>query len=185
MTIRTLLFSVLLVLPALAYAQEPAQTFQGLQSSIHPGDIVRLHGTDGNTVKGTVESLTSSSLKLKVNSASREFREPQAREIQVRYNDSVKNGLTIGAVIGGISGAVIGAIVSDAFCDGCGNAQASGALAFGLLGTGIGAGTGGLSDYLKKGYKPVFKAQKVAGNGFSVSPVVSQNRKAVALAFRF
>jgi len=179
------LLSLLLFAPPLARAQEPAHTLQELQSRIDQGDTVRLDGADSEQIEGTVLSVTSSALKLKVNGVSREFQEPQIREIKAKYSDPIGNGLKWGAIIGGVSGAVVGAIISDAFCDGCGNAHGSGALAFGLLGTGIGVGVGGLGDYLKKGYTPVFQAQKVAGKGFGVSPLLSKKTKGVAVAFRF
>ena len=178
-------FSLLLLAPALAVAQEPSPTLQALQSNVHQGEPVRLYGVDGSKIQGTIETISSSSLKLKVKGVSREFQESQIREIQVQYRDPIWNGVKWGVVIGGISGAVVGAIVSDAFCDGCGDSHASGALAFGLLGAGIGAGTGATSDYLRKGYTPVFKGQKVAEKGFNVSPIVSKSTKGVAVAFRF
>ena len=179
------LLSLLLFMPALAGAQEPSPTLQALQSSVHQGDTVRLYGADGNKIQGTIDTITNSSLKLKVKGVSREFQESQIQEIQLKYRDPVWNGVKWGVIIGGISGAVVGAIVSDAFCDGCGDAQAAGALAFGLLGAGIGAGTGATSDYLRKGYKPVYKAQRVAVEGFRVSPLLTKRTKGVSVAFRF
>jgi hypothetical protein len=181
----TVVLSLALFAPALAGAQEPATNLKDLQSSLDAGNTVRLIEPDGTRVQGHVIDVTSSALKLKVKGVSREFQEPQIREINLKYHDPVWNGVSWGLVIGGTSGAVIGAIASGAFCDGCANGVAKSVVAFGLMGAGIGAGTGGLSDFLRNGYIPVYKAPKTVDKEFGVSPLLSKKTKGVAVAFRF
>jgi|RhiMethySRZTD1v2_1073278.scaffolds.fasta_scaffold1228534_2 hypothetical protein len=179
------LFALIVLTPSYARGQEPAHTLQALQSNLHANDKVRLMHVDGTIIQGKLESVSDNVLTLKVKAAVREYRAPQILTIQTQYNDPIRNGVTIGALVGGGAGAVIGAIVSDAFCDGCGTAQASGALVFGLIGAGIGAGSGALGDSLRKGYKTVYSMPRVSGLRFTVSPVLSQNAKGVAVGLRF
>jgi hypothetical protein len=179
------LFVLLVFTPALATAQEPAHTLQDLQSDLYANDKVRLMHIDGTSVQGKVDSVSATVLKIRVKGIVREFPSQQILTVRKQYNDPIRNGLAIGAAIGGSAGAVIGAIVSDAFCDGCGTAQASGALVFGLLGAGIGAGSGALGDSLRKGYKTVFTMPRRAELRFNLSPVLSKKTKGVAVAFRF
>jgi preprotein translocase subunit YajC len=105
-----IVFALVLFMPALVRAQEPAQNFQSLQTSLAVGDTIRVSGTDGKTVQGELESASGSSLRLKVHGVSREFREPQVREVRVKYTDSVWDGLGKGALIGLAAGAVLGAL---------------------------------------------------------------------------
>jgi hypothetical protein len=179
------LLSLAVLTPALARAQEPFHTLQGLQADIRKGETIRVEGTDGKKVQGTVVDISDSSLKLKIKGVSREFREPQIREVRKQYNDSIANGMRNGVIIGAIAGAVLGAAISDAFCDGCGNNQAGGAAIIGLFGAGIGAATGVVGDAMTKGYLTVFTGPKTAGNRFGVSPLLSKETKGMKLAFRF
>jgi len=180
-----ILFTLAMLMPALARAQEPIQTSQDLRADLRIGDTIRLEGIDGKKVRGTVEDISGESLKLKTRGLSREYRVPQIKEVRRKYNDPIGNGLLKGVIIGVVSGAVIGAVISDAFCDGCGNNQAGGAAAFGLLGAGIGAAGGALGDSMTKGYKTVFTAPKTTANRLGFSPLLSGEKKGVKLAFRF
>ena len=179
------LFALIVFIPAVVRAQEPAHSLQDLQSGLRIEDSVRVVGIDGNRIQGKVESVSGSALKVRVNGVSREFREPQILEIRRKYNDSIGNGLGWGAVIGGVSGAVLGAVISDAFCDGCGNRQGTGAVVFGSLGAVIGAGSGALGDSLRKSYATVYTMQRTTEKRFDFSPILTRDKKAVAVAFRF
>jgi hypothetical protein len=183
---NSLALLVLIVLsPAVARAQEPAHSLEDLQSLIRVNDTITLERTNGNSIKGRVENISASSLKLKIHGKSEEFRQPEIHLVRIHFNDPIKNGLILGTIIGGVGGAVIGAGVSDAFCDGCGNNAGGGAAAFGLFGAGIGAGVGALADYLHQGNKTVFVSQPRAALRFHVAPLVSQKAKGVSLALRF
>ena len=179
------LLALIAFVPAVATAQEPAHSLQDLQSGLRIEDTVRVFGIDGNRIQGRVESVSGSALKVRANGVSREFREPQILEVRRRYSDSIANGLGWGAVIGGISGAVVGAVISDAFCDGCGNQQGAGALIFGALGAGIGAGSGALGDSLRKSYATVYTMPRTSQKRFDFSPILTRDKKAVSVAFRF
>jgi hypothetical protein len=178
-----ILFSMVVCVPALAFAQAPASTLQELQPRLQMNDTVRVEEIDGSRVQGKVESVSGSALRIRVKGESREFRQPEILSVKKQYNDPVKNGVILGAAIGGTAGAIIGVIVSDVFCDGCGNYKAGGALTVGVLGAGIGAGTGALSDWLRKGYKTEFSQSRTAG--FNVSPIFSKTAKGVSVAIRF
>jgi len=171
--------------PALSSAQEPAHSLQELQSDLKTDDTVRVTETDGKSVQGKIERISDTSLKLKANGVSREFREPQIVSVRKQYRDSIRNGLIAGAVLGGIAGAVLGAVVSDAFCDGCGNNRGGGALAFAALGAGVGAGTGALGDWLKTSQRTVYTMPRTSGLRINISPIASKKTKSVAVAFRF
>ena len=179
------LLALIVSTPALAMAQEPAHTLQDLQSSLRVNDTVRVEEFGGNHLQGKVESVSGSALRIRTKGLSRDFRETQILSVRKQYDDSIRNGLLTGAAIGGAAGAIIGAVVSDAFCDGCGNFQAGGALAIGALGAGIGAGSGALGDWLTKGYRTVFSMPQTTGIRFNVSPVLSRTTKGMSVAFRF
>src|SRR5262245_23499575 len=179
------LWALVVFTPSLARAQEPAHTLQDLQSGLHANDNIRLMHIDGTIVQGKLESVSATVLKLKVKGVIREYLAPQILTVRKQYNDPIRNGAAIGALIGGGAGAVIGAAISDAFCDGCGTAQAGGALVFGLLGAGIGAGSGALGDSLKRGYKTVYSMPRTANPRFNLSPVLSKNTKGVAVTLTF
>jgi hypothetical protein len=179
------LFALIVFIPAVARAQEPAHSLQDLQAGLRIDDTVRMVGVDGNRIQGKVESISGSALKVRVNGVSREFREPQILEVRRRYSDSIGNGLGWGAVIGGVSGAVLGAVISDAFCDGCGNQQGTGAVVFGALGAAIGAGSGALGDSLKRSYATVYTMPRTTEKRFNLSPILTRDKKAVSVAFRF
>jgi hypothetical protein len=179
------LLALVVFTPALGIAQEAAHTLQDLQSSIRTSDIVRVEEFGGNRFQGKVESVSGTSLRIRIKGVSREFHEPEILLVRKQYRDSIRNGLLTGAAIGGAAGAIIGAVVSDAFCDGCGNFQAGGALAIGALGAGIGAGSGALGDWLRKGYKTVFSMPQTTNIRFNVSPLLSKTTRGVSVAFRF
>ena len=180
-----ILFSLAVLQPDLARAQEPVHTLQDLKSVLVTSDRVQVVGPDGKKVQGIVESVLTSSLNVRTGKVSREFRDSQIFEVRKQYNDPIWNGVKIGVVVGAITGTVLGAALSDAFCDGCGNNVAGGAVALGLMGAGIGAGTGALSDSLRHGYKPIYTAPKVTEKRFGVSPILNKNTRGVALALRF
>src|SRR5678816_2743047 len=97
--VLTILFSLVLFAPAPANAQQPASNLKNLQSSLKPGDTVRVREADGNNAKGKVISVTDSVLKVSINGVSREFREPQIREIKLKYSDPIGNGVIWGVII--------------------------------------------------------------------------------------
>jgi hypothetical protein len=180
-----ILLSLMAFAPALARAQEPANTLQDLQPQLRINDTVRVEETDGKRVQGKVESVSGSALTIRVKGQSREFRQPQISSVQKQYDDPIGNGVITGAAVGGVAGAVIGVIVSDVFCDGCGNFKGGGALIVGALGAGIGAGSGALGDLLTKGYKTVFSKSRASDLRLDVSPIVSRTSKGVSVAIRF
>lgn len=179
------LLALVVFTPVLGMAQEPAHTLQDLQSHLQINDIVRIEEFGGNHVQGKVEGVSGTALRIRIKGVSHEFHEPELLLVRKRYDDSIRNGVITGAAIGGAAGAIIGAVVSDAFCDGCGNNQGGGALAFGALGAGIGAGSGALGDWLRKGYTTVFSMPQTTGIRVNVSPLLSKTTKGVSVAFRF
>jgi len=138
---------------------------------------------DGNSVLGKVESISDSSLRLRIYGMSREFLEPQIREV-TKVSKARVRGAWIGAAIGGIAGALIGAGISDAFCDGCGNQQGQGAAVGGVIGGMYGAGIGFIGAR-KQSLKTVFEATQATPKRIRVSPKLSRETKGVVLAFRF
>lgn len=89
------LFTLTVLAPTLASANEPVHSLQELQTGLQINDTVRIVETSGNSFEGKVESLSGTSLKVRIKGVSREFREPQILMIRKRYRDPITNGVTI------------------------------------------------------------------------------------------
>jgi len=97
---RAICFSLLLALPSAASAQGLARSFEQLRSLIQPGDTARVIDAGGHEVRGRVRYLSPSLLVLQVGGAPRSFLEADVARIERRRNDSLANGVRLGATVG-------------------------------------------------------------------------------------
>jgi hypothetical protein len=160
-----------------ASAQVPdRQTLTLLKPQVPIGDVVYVTDTAGMTIKGKLAAITDDVLRVKVEAGEREIATADIRQVQWRRQDSVLNGLLIGAAVGAIPG-IYWLIADPNECTGlCPEDYASIAL---------GAGIGALIDLAISKKVTVYTAASDRSRHVSVGPVISRNRKGVQLALRF
>ena len=169
---------LILLTANLALAQEPARSLGALQSKIKIGDDLRVIELNGKKTQGRFDGVSGTSLRLVVNGDHRELPESTLREITMSRPDRVWDGALIGAGIGAIGGAVIGGTWGDCGRDAGCKGQ------FLAAGTGIGAGTGLLLDYLRRKHQTVFVRLATSAT-LRVSPILSSDRKGAMVSVSF
>jgi hypothetical protein len=175
---------ILVLAPGAALAQEPAHSLKELESRVHIGDTVRIVDSAGQKTQGKFESISESSLRIRVEGSVREFREPAIREVQREFRDPIGNGAFKGALIGGGAGLAAGVVIATGeACESGACAMQAVALA-GAMGAGIGAASGALVDSLKHSYATIFTGPTL-NRGWSVSPILSRDSKGVRVTVRF
>jgi hypothetical protein len=117
-------------------AQEPATSLDQLKILLKTGDKVTLMDLSGQSITGRVERITPEALDLRVKDKVQTFDEKDLRQITQKKQDSVLNGILIGAAVG--FGATLPVYLGIADEDEKGVAVAASAL-WGLIGGGIGA----------------------------------------------
>jgi hypothetical protein len=120
----------------LARAQEPATSLDQLKLLLEAGNKVTLVDLSGNSSKGRIERIAPDALDLKVKDKVLTFTEKDIRQITQKKQDSVLNGILIGAAVG--FGATLPFNLAIADESETGLACALSAL-WGLIGGGIGA----------------------------------------------
>jgi len=178
--------AALLVLPALAGAQEPVKSFDQLNTRLKPGDTVYITDAQGREIKGKIREFGPSALTLDSGTAAI-FQADAVRLIVERKPRPIGRGALWGLGIGAAVGIALGIAVVASCNDGdeCAGAILVGAGLFG----GIGAGTGAVIGALIPGKKQaVYRAPGAAGASsarFSLAPVITPARKGVAVSVRF
>ena len=124
-----------------AHAQQIAGNFDQLRVLVAAGDTLTVTDASGARLKGKLTQLSASGLVLDVSGVLRQFRDTTVITIEKRGSDPLKNGALTGLAIGGVLGGLaIGATA--AYSDGDAAAYGlAGALLYGGIGAGIGAGT--------------------------------------------
>ena len=174
---------LLALMPNPAWAQqEPAHSFEELQSQlkVRVDDVVHVTDQNGETFKGRIVALSTTSLRLDVNGTQRDLSETTVREVKKRHPDRWGDGVLIGAGIG----AGTGAAIAWSKCGG-GDCGEGGLVkpGFAVFGTAIGAGVGALTDFSLRRFDTLFAARSTTSPiGFRLSPVLSKGRKGIELS---
>jgi hypothetical protein len=134
----------------LAWAQAPATTVEELPSRLTAGDRVIVTGTQQEIIKGTLQDLSSSSLRVLVEGHPHDVALQNVWRVERRSRDSLLNGVLIGAAVGATL--FLKYYSENALCQG-GCQFESGALAM----VGIGAAAGAGVDALMTRREVVFK----------------------------
>jgi hypothetical protein len=176
--IPAVVFSLVLLAPAPAAAQEPVKAFDLLNTRLKVGDTVWVTDASGREVKGKLTELTATSLTLNGGDR-RTFKGPDVRTILERPHDSLKFGTLLGLVIG---------VGLGAFSAGTAEGNASEVLgAIAILG-GMGAGIGcGIDAMIPMPKRPVYlhQAGSSSTGPASWSPIVRPRSAGAAVAFTF
>lgn len=150
-----------------------------------PGDKIDVLGTDGVLIKGKIESLTPSSLRLTTKNGFHDFAQKDALEIRQKRGDSLANGAWIGALAGG---GLMGASAI-ALCGGGGlDCDSGGAeiAAIIVVYTGIGAAIGVGIDAMFNHRQTIYKQPaQTAFRNLVVAPLLTSGRKGAVVRFSF
>ena len=185
MSHRPILFAFVLcftVFPASHVVAQTAESFEQLRLLVKAGDVVSVTDTAGTTNTGEVVELSSSSLRLRVGTLTRELLQTDVRQIDQRRRDSLGNGALIGLLVGG-GVAVTGVLAS------CGDDRSfvnlcegrTGLAIIGLWG-GIGTGIGVGVDALIVRSHTIYRATSVVSSRFRVTPLLARGRRGVLVS---
>jgi len=172
---------LIVILPALAAAQEPVKSFDQLNTRLKPGDTVWVTDAQGREVKGRITSFAPDSMGIDGDGA-RTLRADDVRLVQTRRPDGLVNGTLIGFAVGavGLEAANL-ALTSQGDCPG--GCQAAIVLFGGAIGAGVGAGVGTLIGAFMPRTRNLYRAPGSAR--LSVAPVITPRTKGVAVAYYF
>lgn len=166
--------SVVLAVASLTPALgQTSSSWLELKEVIKPEHSVVVMTQDGQRVRGDILQISDTALSLRVGRANEVFPIERVREVSVRRNDRVWNGLLIGAAAGALGG-LIPDHLDD--CEEC-HDSLYGSIA-------VGAGTGLLIDALIRAQTLVYRAPGAATK-ISLGIQTKGHRTAVVLSVRF
>jgi hypothetical protein len=152
---RVMVFVFLCVgFPRPASAQQPADTLAQLSSLAASGDVVVVTDESGKRLKGKIDRISATSLRLSVNGEYQDIEERSIREVTRKRLDSLKNGAWIGAGAG--AGVAVAAIIGT--CSSGGGCHATAPASMLLVFVGGGAGAGALIDRFVQKSERIFVA---------------------------
>lgn len=173
----TIVATALLLCPCRAAAQEPARSFDQLNTRVKAGDTIWVTDAQGRETKGKVRGLDAASLTLEDGNG-RTFTAADVRVVQLKRHENLKGGTLVGLGIG----LGFGIVLAASGCDGGGCAV--GVLMLAGMGAGIGCGIDALIPENRRDV--VYRAQAAPGGArLSVVPVVMPRTKALAVSFAF
>lgn len=183
---RLYLAVVLFIIPATLRAQE---AFTPLDSDLRVGEMIHVLVEEpcaakmcsGELVKGKVAKLSDTLLVVDDGRKRRELAAPDVRYIE-RPRDRIWNGLLAGFAVGFAVG--FGSVMLDS-CDPCLLDSSSFAAPAGILGGGIGAGIGAITDAVVSRQRVVFVRPATSRGVSSSAPDVSGHSGGIGLTVRF
>jgi hypothetical protein len=149
-------------------------SFDQLRVLVGAGQKVNVTDVSGARYSGTVVSLSSSTLTLRVAERVRDLREGDVATIRHRRGDSLGNGALWGLAAGFGTGMVM-----------CGRCHVGPGAAMGLVFGGIGTGIGVGIDALIRGDVVVFQRSGSSGMRVSVAPQLAKSHTSVAVSIGF
>ena len=183
---RLYLAVVLFIIPATLRAQE---AFTPLDSGLRVGEMIHVlvdepcatKACSGELVKGKVAKLSDTLLVVDDGRKRHELAAPHVRYIE-RPRDRIWNGLLAGFAVGFAVG--FGSVMLDS-CEPCLLDSSSFAAAAGILGGGIGAGIGAITDAVVSRQRVVFVRPATSRGVTSIAPDVSGHSGGIGLTVRF
>ena len=165
---------------SLAAAQTIPASFADLQFLVEPGDRVTVVDATGAETKGRISELDGSALSIKSGDSERRFRQDEVVVIRQRKQDSVRNGMIIGAAVGAGLGAIaeLSCGARDEYCGYTGIATIGSA----IWGTFMGV----TADLLHATPRDVFrKGPDPASKSLTVAPLVARRAAGAQVALRW
>lgn len=151
---------------------------QASPSGVRAGQTVWLNTVDGRELKGKIESVSATEIRVQTGQNVTPFLWPQVRLIETR--DSIGNGLVKGAIVGGLSGLAM-AIANDCSSNECGE------VFYVPGGTVIGAAAGTGIDLLLHKRHVLYRAagSQTSLRVLQLRPIFQDNAKGVQLSLKF
>lgn len=152
------------VAPAVSAAQTPAQPVSHpIRSAVQTGDTIWVNVRTGDVFKGQVVAVSATGLKLRRDRRMTEIAVDDIQSIQLRYRDTVTNGVRKGLLLGLYGGVACGATsIAFACREGkwCLPVHMLGlSTAFGVV---VGAATGWIVDASRSSGREVWRASGTA-----------------------
>ena len=170
-----------LAMPSLSVAEQrpetPVTAFHELPLLVNLGDRVTVTEDTGRELEGKLVDLSPSALSVLVDGTRYDLHAGGIATIRQPDLDSISNGVLLGLLTGaGLAavGVALTAYMPDA-------AEYLGAAA--IFG-GAGAGIGAVADSLRTGSQVVYEKSRTSV-GLSVAPVLSRDRKGIAVSLGF
>jgi hypothetical protein len=162
-----------------------AASFGELDQRIGQGDFVYVTDSNGKRIAGTVDRLSATSLTIHSGPKSYDLQPDQVNFIRQGVPDSLKNGALLG-LAGGAALGIAGAATQAKYVAFHSSHYVVGA----AVGGGVGAAIGALIDSVRQNQQVIYarpSQQKTASwlRSVNIGPVVSKNRKGVALSVSF
>jgi hypothetical protein len=162
-----------------SHAQELASSLEQLRVLVRPGDRVRVTDTSGREMKATIDRLSASSISVIVDGSSRTLEEREILKIRQRKDDRLSDG----ARSGFIAGAAVGLLAGLSLREYGGNTfVVTAALLYGGIGAGMGVGIDAMVTHDRTIYDARVRSSSA---NISVAPMMTPERKGVALSLRF
>jgi hypothetical protein len=167
--------ALIVLLPALAAAQEPVRSFDQLNTRLKVGDTVWVTDAQGREVKGKITELRDASISLNSDGQAT----LQAGSVRLVQQKSRGISMLLGCLIGFGAGVAGGFAFSAA-------AETGDEATGGYLFPPIGAGVGTLIGAFMPRTRDIYHAPGASGSArLSLAPVIAPRTKGVAVAFSF
>jgi len=196
--------AAMLLLPALAGAQEPVKSFDQLNTRLRVGDTIWVTDAQGREIKGKIRDLSATSLLLDAGQP-QAFSADQVRAIKKPGGRSVRKAALWGALTGVAAGVVLVAVdhpgggswpappcpaASEPRCMLPPSPRSAASDWYAIpAGAALGAGLGTLVGYLFPGKQQVvYRAPGAPGASsarVSLAPLITPRHKGVAVSFAF
>ena len=161
----------------LAAGQTVPTSFTDLKFVVRPDDRVMVVDQSGLETAGRISELDASMLTISTNAGQIRFREDDVVLIRQRKQDSVWNGIAIGAAIGGGLG-----LLSELSCGGY--CAPRGAITLGSAVWGVGVGV--LADVLQKTPRDIYRHGPVHdGRAVAIAPLLGAHAAGAHIALRW
>jgi hypothetical protein len=166
-------------------AANGSTSFDQVSLKVKIGDSVIVTDLSGREQEGIVLDFSPKSLSLAIHGTRRELPASDVWALDLRYHDSLKNGALTGLGIG-IGVTAFAGIVLAAGHRVHGGKDIAILAVDGILYGGLGAALGLLVDSMVEGRLPVYRAAatKPAATKLSFSPLITRDKKGIALTLR-
>jgi hypothetical protein len=155
-------------------AQERATSFDQLRMLVRTGDTLTVHDISGHAIEGKIGALSPSSIELVTAQGRSRLSEPEVVTVTQRQRP-VRKGMKYGVALGAALGAVAGLRSREP------GYFLAGAIFFGGIGTGIGAGLGAAAPR----DTVIFSHPDAAARKVTVSPLLGGRKRGVRVTVGF